>query len=102
MPQVAFLLNEIGLSTKKENEWCRQSVNTVLSNGLYIGDYNLAGYEDYVPEYRIVSDELFEAVKNVRYRFQSNNEMDIERKQSKAERFLSEYKAAVGENDDPQ
>lgn len=95
MPQVAFLLNETGLSTKKEKEWCRQAINTVLSNGLYVGDYDLAGYEDYVDEYRIMSDELFEAVEKVRYRFQSNTKMDDDRKQSKADRLLTEYKQAV-------
>lgn len=99
MPQVAFLLNEAGLSTKKANEWTRQAVNTVLSNEIYRGEYTLAGYEDQVAEYRIVSDELFSEVERVRYRFQSNTEMHPERKQSKAERLLDEYKQAVGGED---
>lgn len=99
MPQVAFLLNEAGLSTKKTNEWTRQAVNTVLSNEIYRGEYTLAGYEDQVAEYRIVSDELFSEVERVRYRFQSNTEMHPERKQSKAERLLDEYKQAVGGED---
>jgi len=100
MPQVAFLLNQAGLSTKKANEWTRQAVNTVLSNEIYRGEYTLAGYEDHVAEYRIVSDELFNEVEQVRYRFQSNTEMHPERKQSKAERVLEEYKQAVGGGDD--
>jgi site-specific DNA recombinase len=99
MPQVSFLLNEVGLSTKKANEWTRQAVNTVLSNEIYRGEYTLAGYEDQVAEYRIVSDELFSEVERVRYRFQSNTEMHPERKQSKAERLLDEYKQAVGGED---
>ena len=100
MPQVAFLLNEADLSTKKGNDWTRQAVNTVLSNDLYIGNYHLAGFEDYVEEYRILSDELFEAVEEVRYRFQSNTEMQPERKQSKAERLLTEYRNSVEGNND--
>jgi site-specific DNA recombinase len=96
MPQVAFLLNRAGLSTKKENEWTRQAVNTVLSNEIYRGEYTLAGYEDQVSEYRILSDALFSEVERVRYRFQSNTEMNPKRKQSKAERLLDQYKQAVG------
>jgi site-specific DNA recombinase len=99
MPQVSFLLNEVGLSTKKANEWTRQAVNTVLSNEIYRGEYTLAGYEDQVAAYRIVSDELFSEVERVRYRFQSNTETHPERKQSKAERLLDEYKQAVGGED---
>jgi len=100
MPQVAFLLNEADLSTKKGNDWTRQAVNTVLSNDLYIGDYHLAGFDDHVPEYRILSDELFNLVEDVRYRFQSNTDMQKSRKQSKAERLLSEYKQAIEGNSD--
>jgi len=95
MPQIAFLLNEAGLTTQKDNDWTRQAVNTVLSNDLYIGKYDLADYEEHVEEYRILSDTLFEAVEEVRYRFQSNGEMQASRKQSKAERLLTEYKEAV-------
>jgi len=36
----------------------------------------------------------------VRYRFQSNTEMQPERKQSKAERLLTEYKNSVEGNND--
>ena len=56
--------------------------------------------EDYVEEYRILSDTLFEAVEDVRYRFQSNTEMQASRKQSKAERVLTEYKEAIEGDDD--
>ena len=100
MPQVAFLLNEVGLTTQKNNEWTRQAVNTILSNELYLGRYQLAGYEEYVEEYRILSDALFGAVEDVRYRFQSNAEMQTSRKQSKAERLLTEYREAIGESSD--
>lgn len=96
MPQVAFLLNDAGLSTKKGNEWSRQTVNTVLSNELYTGAYHLAEFEDQVETYRIISDTLFTAVRDVRYRFQSNTEMQAERKQSKTERLLDAYEAALG------
>ena len=95
MPEVAYHLNSEGVFTKQDEEWCRQSVNTVLSNELYIGDYSVAGFEDHVEEYRIISDERFNTVEDVRYRFQrGRNEMDEARKQSKAERVLEQYKKA--------
>jgi site-specific DNA recombinase len=100
MPQVAFLLNDAGLSTKKGNGWSRQTVNTVLSNEIYTGTYHLAEYEDHVEAYRILSDTLFRSVEEVRYRFQTNTEMQPERKQSKTERLLNEYKEAIGGNND--
>ncbi|MCU4752635.1 recombinase family protein [Halobacteria archaeon AArc-curdl1] len=98
MPQVAHLLNEKGITTKNGDQWCRQSVNTVLSNELYIGNYELADYCDQVEEYRILRDELFEEVVETRFRFQnSGNEMDPKRKKSKSERVLNHFKWMVQE-----
>lgn len=96
MPQVAYLLNEKDLTTKKGERWCRQSVRTVLSNELYVGDYELADFNEYVKEYQIVSDNLFEAVVETRYRFQNaSNEMDPQRKKSKSEEILGHFKTMV-------
>jgi len=97
MPEVAFILNNEKRTTKQGEEWCRQSVNTVLSNKLYTGTYHVAGYEDQVEDYRIVSDRWFNTVEEVRYRFQQGRqEMTEGRKQSKAERVLEQYKSAKG------
>jgi site-specific DNA recombinase len=99
MPQVAFLLNEEGLQTKKGTDWSRQAIRRILTNELYIGAYQLAGYEEYVESYRIVSDNLFTTVKEVRYRFKHNGDkMNNQRKCSKAERILSQYKQTKGGN----
>lgn len=95
MPQVAFRLNEEGVRTKSGEEWSTQSVKKVVSNELYIGEYCVAGYEEYVEEYRIVSDDLFERVEDTRYRFQSRD-MATERKESKSKRILEEYKQHKG------
>ncbi|WP_256030280.1 recombinase family protein [Natronomonas aquatica] len=95
MPQVAFLLNEDGIRTKSGEEWCTQSVKKVVSNELYTGEYCVAGYEEHVEEYRIVSDELFEQVEDTRFRFQSR-EMEAERKESKSKRILEQYKQYNG------
>ncbi len=95
MPQVAFILSKQGVETRSGNEWSRQSVQKILSNELYIGEYCVAGYEDYVEEYRIIADDLFDKVTEIRYRFK-NQQMDKERKESKSERILSEYRQHTG------
>ena len=95
MPQVAFILSQKGVETRSGNQWCRQSVQKILSNELYIGEYSVAGYEDYVDEYRIISDDLFDKVTEIRYRFRQQ-EMDKERKESKSERILAEYRQHTG------
>ena len=101
MPQVAFLLNDDGVRTKANKEWCRQSVKKVLCNELYIGTYQVAEYEDHVESYRIVSNELFESVTDTRYRFQHTKEkMDRKRKRLKSERILDVFRQSLGENDD--
>jgi len=92
MPQVAFLLNKKGYRTKSGEEWCTQSVHKVLRNELYTGAYCVAGYEEYVDEYRIISDELFEEVTDTRFRFQNTQDMDQERKERKADQILQQFK----------
>lgn len=93
MPRVAFLLNDAGFTTGGETEWSRWTVKQILSNELYRGKYQVAGYEDHVEDYQIVSDTLFEAVTETRYRFKhKQEEMDKDRKRSKAESILHEFK----------
>lgn len=94
MPRVAVQLNRQEVTTKTGEDWCRQSIGKVLSNDLYVGEYEVAGYQEHVPEYRLMKNDLFEAVKDVRYRFQqSRDEMDADRKQSKTDQVLSAYKS---------
>ena len=95
MPDVAQDLNERGLRTKQGNKWTQWAVKTVLTNELYCGQYQLGDYEEYVEEYRILSDELFEAVTNTRYRFKhQKGSMDKSRKELKASKVLDEFKTA--------
>ena len=101
MPQVAFLLNREGLQTKQGTDWSRQAVRRILANELYMGTYQLAGYQEHVESYRIISDDLFTKVKEVRYRFKhSRAEMNNQRKCSKTERILSQYKQIRGEHNE--
>lgn len=95
MPQVAHLLNEVGIPSPSGNEWCAQSVKKIVSNELYAGRYSVADYEEYVEEYQIVSDEIFEEVTDTRFRFKSKG-MDKDRKKTKAEQILTQYKQSRG------
>lgn len=95
MPKVAYELNEDGIETKKGNKWCRWSIKQILSNELYIGEYQLGEYQKTVSDYRMVDTELFERVQDTRYRFQHQKDrVDEGRKKSKAETILEEFKAS--------
>jgi site-specific DNA recombinase len=101
MPEVAHQLNEQGLETKQDEAWGRWSIRKVLSNDLYRGEYQLGEYEDHVEEYRIISDELFEAVTRTRYRFKyDGNEMSQGRKESKAEKIFEQFKSTRKNKDE--
>lgn len=97
MPKVAHELNKQGETTKADEKWDRWTVRKMLTNEIYRGEYQLGQYEEYVEEYRIVSDELFEAVTQTRYRFkQEKGKMDKDRKESKADKILDEFKSTKG------
>jgi len=95
MPEVAQEINNQEITTKRNKKWSRWSVRKVLANELYRGQYQLGDYQEHVDEYRIVSDELFEAVTEIRYRFKhEKSSMDPDRKQAKVEKILNEFRAA--------
>lgn len=101
MPEVAHILNQQGITTSKNNNWSHVSIRNVLSNELYRGKYELGDYTEQVEDYRIVSDELFEAVTDTRYRFKHDKgEMSSSRKQSKAERVLETFRESLEGDDD--
>ncbi|MFB6200173.1 MAG: recombinase family protein [Candidatus Nanohaloarchaea archaeon] len=101
MPKVAHELNNRGKTTKDGEDWSRWSVRKILANEIYRGKYQLGDYEDHVEEYRIIDDELFEDVTQTRYRFKhEKGEMDEDRKESKANKILGEFKSAKEERND--
>lgn len=96
MPQVAFELNEENIRTKKGKEWNARAVRGILKNELYIGEYEVAGFEDHVEEYRIIEDSLFEKATETRNRFKKKEgakrgKMPEERKKKKLDRILNQY-----------
>lgn len=74
MPQVAQDLNGEGYSTKADCKWTARAVGEILRNQIYIGKYVVGDVEDHVPEYQILSDERFQEVTEIRFRFQQSGE----------------------------
>ncbi len=95
MPQVAFKLNKEGILTKKGREWNARAVRDVLTNEIYTGKYKVAGVEDYVEEYRIVDDALFEKVNEIRLRYRNSGSkrplMPKDRRMAKIEKIFGRY-----------
>ncbi|MHA1347521.1 MAG: recombinase family protein [Candidatus Heimdallarchaeaceae archaeon] len=95
MPQVAFELNQQNILTKKQNRWNARAVRDILTNELYIGNYSVAGFQDYVDEYRIIRDKLFSEARKIRLRFQKKGskrkEVPKNRKQQMVEKIYTSY-----------
>jgi site-specific DNA recombinase len=96
IPQVAFQLNNESLLTKKGKKWNAAAVRDVLTDGIYIGIYNVAGIRDYVEEYRIIEDGLFMMVNEIRLRYGRIGEerrppMPKDRKKAKIEKVFGKF-----------
>jgi site-specific DNA recombinase len=95
MPQVAFQLNRDGILTKKGKKWNAATVRDVLTDGIYIGVYNVAGIRDHVEEYRILEDGLFIMVNNIRIRYGRKGDrrppMPRDRKKAKIEKVFGKF-----------
>jgi len=94
MDQVAFLLDNKGLLTKKSKSWSSVAVSNVLTDEIYIGIYNVAGVKDYVSEYRVLEDSTFMRAKEVRLRHKRKGTlkpMPASRKSAKVEKIFGKY-----------
>lgn len=91
MPQVAFILNREGVPTKRGKRWTQAAVGKILGNRLYIGEYRVAGVEDYVEEYRILDDDLFERAWKLRRRAKKKGRIPEDRKTTTIDKVLREY-----------
>ncbi|MHA1410746.1 MAG: recombinase family protein [Candidatus Odinarchaeia archaeon] len=95
MPQVAFELNQQKIFTKKHKKWNARAIRGIITNELYTGRYNVAGYEDGVEEYRLIDDDLFSRARDVRLRFKRNGakrqRMPRDRKEAKVEKVFVNY-----------
>jgi len=101
MPDIAFLLNQEGVNTKRDNLWTKVSIKRILDNELYVGHYQVAGVSRTVKEYRIVGNRLFEEAKNLRNRYRHQTcSMPKNRKQEIVERIFREYLESIQVGDD--
>ena len=95
MGQVAFKLNKVGKLTKKGLRWTASAVRSILVDKIYVGLYSVAGVKDYVEQYRIVEDDVFAKVKELRLRYRGKNsarpEMPKDRKKVKVEKMFGTY-----------
>ena len=71
MPVIADELNDQSVLTKQKKQWSPRAVGDILRNEIYIGQYSVGDITDYVDDYRIVPDEIFEKVTSIRLRFQN-------------------------------
>lgn len=95
LPQVAFNLNEKKIPAKK-GQWTAGAIREILTNNIYIGNYEVAGVSDQVPNLRIIRDGIFkEAAKiMIRYKdtdFAKRSPMAPERKAARIETIHSRF-----------
>jgi site-specific DNA recombinase len=103
MPEVAAELNERDSGPEGETQWTARRVNKILRNEIYCGRYSVADVSEDVPEYRIVSPDMFDAVVKVRHRFRRSDKprqskMPKDRKDNSAERILNSYRDFLDAN----
>lgn len=95
MPAVAERLNRRGMSTTERGDWTARAVGDVLRNDIYRGHYELGEVSEHVPEYRIIDDELFDRVTDIRMRFKrdsaSRSSMPLSRKARIAQAIKEQY-----------
>jgi site-specific DNA recombinase len=102
MPQVAYELNQQDMEPRVDKcdgemrcEWLTKHVSDILKNELYTGRYQVADVDEQVPEYRIISDSLYQKAKATRHRFRQHGSqkktVSDERKEKMTSAVVSEY-----------
>ena len=102
----AFLLNKQGIKTKKLKEWNARAVRDIVTNELYTGRFNVAGFQDYVREYKIVDRKLFKRANEIRTRYVKGNAkrppMPKIRKTLKIEKVFNRYSELLEKSRQPK
>lgn len=102
MPELAEELTAQNCLENQKSKWTPYAVGEILKNQLYIGEYSVADVDDYVEEYQLLSETLFEEVTDVRTRFQSDSgssrpEMPEERKKRRVDNIITQYSGYLDE-----
>jgi site-specific DNA recombinase len=104
MPQVAFELNQAGILTKKLKRWNARAIHNILTNRIYVGRYSVASFSDYVDDYKILENDLFDEVTRTRLRYKRGKvrrpSMPKERKLSKIDTVFDRYQRFLRECSD--
>lgn len=102
LTQLAYELNKLGVKTRKGKKWSVPSVKNVIDNEIYTGVYRVAGVEKKVEEYKIIEEELFSKVQEIREKFRYRKKgrtSNEERKLVTIERIFNEYLALLEKSD---
>lgn len=101
MPEVAYLLNDKDIKTKRKNPWNTMAVKKILTNELYKGDYSVNDYKEHVKEYRIVKKDIYTQAQDLRFRYRERKkDMPIDRKTKIVDKFINEYRNYLDKNDE--
>jgi len=97
MPAVVEFLDGRQSQEASEREWTPPAISKLLQNQLYVGIYSVGDVEKQIPDYRIVSDDLFDRATEIRTRFRSEGEkrgtMPVDRKKDRVNQIRSQYEA---------
>lgn len=100
MPEVAEILNKekIEITNKKEKEWRVWDIKRILDNQIYIGQFEVAGFQDHLDELQIIPEKLFKKTAQIKSRYRQNKKpMSLMRKQKKVDTMIEQYKEYLGE-----
>lgn len=90
MPQLAYDLNQQGITTRRGKKWSARVIKYILDNELYIGKYNVAEIEREMEDLRIITNNLFQKAQAVRHR-NTKKPMPKTRKQCIVDKMMNNY-----------
>jgi site-specific DNA recombinase len=92
MPQLAFILNEKKIKTKKGKRWTASTIMTILDNRIYIGEYDVCGVQATLNDCKILRTNTFDEAQIIRKRHAQNiNAMPMDRKTATVEKMINDY-----------
>lgn len=101
MPDVAYELNKRKIKTKKGNSWNTMAVKTILTNQIYKGNFKIKDFEDYVKEYRIIPNNIYNQTQKLRHRYRERKDaMPADRKTHAVDKFINEYLSYLRNNEE--
>jgi len=102
LDHVAFMLNAKRVPTKRGDEkvWTKRAVRDILTNTIYIGQFNVAGHVEELDELRIVDYKVFNKANRMMHRYSIKHSkrppMPLQRKQAKVHKIMARYEEFLG------